>query len=370
MAYILQNNLEVSILFSGAEYPLENMNQLQFLHVGMLTRTNVPTCHFGLQDVTHFFDVVNLEDGIPITISIRALNGDTQTYQFRKFNHKKTFNGQCFEYEIDGYLNVPLYWAQTSMAGIQGTSNDALSQIASNCGLQYDGTTTADSQLWLPRNRTYCEFVKDIVTHGYSNSSSYMVSGVDLSGTLLYKDVMNLPTSRGTIVLGQVQAGSYVAMDYKPLAVSGLTNKMQGYQNTRYDQSMVSTTLSTAYNQLQLTPDVSAPFYNQQIANVITTGYRAFGGIDVGNVHEQYELAYYQNQRYAAMFSLAVEFQLLTPTIYTLFDRFTFSVDTDAQKADVPYAGEYTVAGKALYIQGPFFAEKILGLRMGTNLGQ
>jgi hypothetical protein len=367
MGYILKNRIEVSVLFNGAEYPLDNMNQLQFMHLGMLTRTSLPTCHFCVQDVTHYFDVVNLQDGLPITISVRPLGSDTQTFNFRKFNHKKRFNGVNFEYEIDGYLDVPLYWAQTSIAGIQGTSNDALSQIAATVGLQYDGISTSDSQLWLPRNRTYAEFVKDVVSHGYASPASYMVSGIDLSGTLLYRDVMNLQPAQGSIVLGQVQDGSFIATDYKPLTSSGLTNKMQGYQHTRYNQSMVSQTPNTAYTELQLTPDVTSPLYNQQVANAITSGYKSFGGIDVGNVHDQYELAYYQNQRYAAMFSLAVEFQLMTPTNYTLFDKFTFSVDTDDQKADVPYAGEYTVAGKAWYVEGPFFAEKLLGVRMGVN---
>lgn len=367
MGYILQDSIEVTILINGSEYYLESFNQLQFLHIGMTTKLNVPTCHFAVQDVTHYFDVVNLQDGIPIQIVIKPITGDTTTFNFRKFNHKKTFNGQCFEYEIDGYYDAPLYWSQTSIAGIQGTSSTALSDIAATCGLKYSGVATADSQIWMPRNRTYCEFVKSVVSRGYASSTSYMCSGVDFTGTLLYKDVNNLPASTSTIILGQIQDGAWVATDYRPVAVSGLTNKMQGYQHTRYNQSLTTDTLSSSYSTLQLTPDVLAPLYNPQVAQQITSGYRSFGGIDVGNTHEAYELAYYQNQRYASFFSMAVEFQMYTPTTYTLFDKFTFSVDSDAQKADVPYAGDYTVAAKAWYIQGGWFCEKILGVRMGTN---
>ena len=369
MGYILQNNIEVTILINGAEYYLESMNQLQFMHIGMSTKLNVPTCHFAVQDVSHYFDIVNLQDGVAITISIRPLSGNTQSYNFRKFNHKKRFNGQCFEYEIDGYLDVPLYWSQTSLAGIQGTSDDALGQIASTVGLNYDGVTTADPQVWFPRSKTYCEFVRSITNHGYSSSESYMVSGVDWLGNLIYRDVMNLPASRTTIVLGQIQSGAWVATDYHPVTSSGLTNKMQGYQHTRYDQSLVSDTLSQAYSEVSVTPDVKSPLFNSQLASQITAGYKSFGGIDVGNTHQSYEQAFYQNQRYASLFSMAVEFQMYTPTTYTLFDRFTFSVDTESQKADTPYAGDYTVAAKAWYIQGGWFAEKILGVRQGTNIG-
>lgn len=366
-SYVVQGRLEVSILINQAEFPLDTQNLLHFLHIGFSTRFKLPTVHFAVSDVQHTLDTISLQDGIPITIAIKPMQGQTTYYNFRKFHHKKVFNGKCFTYEIDGYLNCPLYWTGTTTAGIQGTSSDVMQTIATNCGLQYNGVTTNDSQLWVPRNRTYGEFAKAVASRGYISNSSYMVNGVDAAGTLFYQDVNNLPSSKANIVLGQLVQGSYTAIDYHPIANSGMNNKMQGYQHTRYDQSLISATPSQSYDQISFTPDAPGYFVNTAISQAITTGYKSFGGIDVGNTHSMYEQAVYQNRRFASLYSLAVEFQLYTPTQLTLFDRFTFSVDTDAQKQDVPYAGVYTIAAKALFITGANYSEKLLGVRQGTN---
>jgi hypothetical protein len=251
---------------------------------------------------------------------------------------------------------------------MQGTSSEVIQQIATKCGLSFDGISTSDSQLWLPRNRTYAEFARSVCERGYVTDGSYMVLGLDHQGVLHYKDVNNLPDPKVNLVLGQTIGGSYVVADYMPKTSSGLSNKMQGYQNTRFQQSMISSTLSESHESVTFNPDVSSVLLNQAISQKIGSGYRSFSGIDVGNVHPSYEKAYYQNKRFAATYSLGVEFLMLTPTDLTLFDKFTFSVDTEAQKTDVSYAGTYTVAAKALYIQGASVGEKILGVRQGTNM--
>lgn len=331
----------------------------------------LPTVHFAVSDAQHTLDKVSLQDGIPMTVAIKAQSGQTKYYSFRKFHHKKVFNGTCFTYEIDGYLNYPTFWTGTSTQSIQGPSSDVMQQIATTCGFQYNGVTTNDTQVWVQRNRTYGEFAKTITERGYIDDGSYLVSGVDPTGTLFYKDVNNLAPSKINIVLGQLISGSYTAMEYHPIANSGLTNKMQGYQHTRFDQSMVGSTaesLSTSYDQITFTPDVPGYYVNQTISQQISTGYKSFGGIDVGNTHDAYEKAIYQNRRFASLFSLGVEFIMYTPTELTLFDRFTFAVDTESQKQDVPYAGTYTIAAKAIFITGATYAEKLLGVRQGVNV--
>jgi hypothetical protein len=375
-SYVIQDRIEVSIQINGTPYPLDIINFLHFLHIGWSTWTKVPTCHFAVSDAQHTLDKLNLQDGIPITISIKPYATPTVTYNFRKFHHKKTWNGTCFVYEIDGYWNNPLYWAGTATASFQGTSSDLLSYVASTCGLNYNGVSTNDAQLWLPRNRTYGEWVTSVVEKGYISENSYMVSGIDPTGTLFYKDVNNLPASTTNVVLGQFVQGSYTAVDYAPVANSGTLNKMQGYQHTRWNQSSVNTqtsasqttpSLSSPLQTIDFIPDVTGYYLNQAISNQIQQGYRSFGGIDVGNTHPAYEQAIYQNRRMGSLFSLGVEFLMLTPSTISLFDKFTFAVDTESQQQDAPYAGTYTVAAKALRVQGATYAEKILGVRMGTN---
>lgn len=367
-SYIVQGRIEVSILINGVQFPLDMMNLLHFLHIGFSTRTKLPTCHFAISDAQHTLDTINLQDGIPITISIKPQTSPTTTYNFRKFSHKKTFNGTCFVYEIDGYLNSPLFWTGTTTTSIRGTSSDVMSQIASKCGLTYNGASTNDSQLWIPRNRTWGEFAKAVCNRGYISDQSYMVSGIDGSGTLFYKDANDLSDPKVNITLGQVVNGSYTAINYTPIASSGITNKVQGYQHTRYNQSMIQPEFtSQPLATVDFVPDVPGYYVNQSIPQQITQGYRSFGGVDVGNTHDSYEQAVYQNRRFASLYSLGVKFQLYTPTVLTLFDRFSFSVDTESQKQDLPYAGAYSVAAKAICITGTTYAELLLGVRQGVN---
>jgi hypothetical protein len=368
VGYSVQGKLEVSIFINGTEFPLDTMNTLNFMHITWWTRGMLPLCHFGVFDARHSLDNIELQDGIPIRIVIKPLSSPSVTYNFRKFDHKKFFNGTGFEYTVDGYLDYPLYWAGTSNGGIRGTSTDVLSQIASRCGLKFNGVTTNDSQLWMQRNRTYGEFALQIKRRGYASDSSYMELGVNPDGTMSYVDVQSLPDPTQTVVLGQYMQGGITAVDYVPHASSGLPNKMTGYQNTRFDQSIVGSSLSSPNSQVSFTPDSKSPLFNTTIQSTIARGYQSYGGLDVGNVHANYEKAIYQNRRFANTYSLSVEFLIQTPTTFRLFDTFTFSVDQEVNKQDVAFAGIYTVAGKTLAITGAQYSEKILGVRNGTNL--
>jgi hypothetical protein len=366
VGYQVTDRLECSVFINDTEFPLDTLNVLNYLHIAWTTRGILPTFRMGLFDARHSLDTIQLQDGIPVRIVLKPLQSTSITFNFRKFNHRKTFNGMGFVYDMDGYLDFPLYWAGTALTGYQGTSDNALSQICSTCGLQYSGTSTNDSQLWMQRNRTYAEFANTIKKRGYASSQSYMEMGVNPNGTLVYKDVMNLAAPTQTIVLGQYVQNAFTAVDYMPHAQSGMPNKMTGYQNTRYAQSMVST-LSTPNANVTFTPDSTAPLLNSALPPIIQRGYQSFGGIDVGNTHENYETAIYQNMRFANLFSLDVEFLIQTPTTFGLLDTFTFSVDQEQNKQDQAFAGTYVVAGRALAINGANYAEKILGTRMGTN---
>jgi hypothetical protein len=367
MAYVVDGKIEVSLHINGQEFPLDAINTLNFLKISWWTRGILPLCHFSIFDGLHTLDQIELQDGIPLTITLKPLSSQTVTYNFRKFHHSKDFNGNAFTYEVDGYLDAPLYWAGTSIAGIQGTSSAALQQIATKCGLTFSGSSTNDAQLWMPRNRTYGEFANMIKKRGFASATSYMELGINPDGTMIYQDVTKLPAPTQTVILGEYQSGSYTAADYNPKAKSGIVNKMTGYQNTRYSQSMVSSNLSEANSQVTVTPDVTSRLFNTTVQQAISRGYQSFGGIDVGNTHANYETAIYQNIRIANLYSLDVEFLIQTPTTFRLLDTFSFAVDSDINKQDAAYAGTYIVGGRSLLVTGAQYAEKILGVRQGVN---
>jgi hypothetical protein len=368
VGYQLANRLEVQVFINGTEYPLDpGTNTLNFLHMGCQVQGKLPTCHFMVTDTIKSLDQIFLQDGIPLQINLKAYGGQTQSYYFRLFHKKKSFNGAAFVYEVDGYWNAPIYWTGTSAAGIQGTSSEVLSQIARTCGLKYQGVSTSDSQLWMQRNRNYADFAKIVAQHGFITEQSYTVSGVDLTGTLLYVDANNLPAPAVQLVAYQTVSGMYTVSDYKAVTRSGLNNNLTGYNNVRFTQSQTGTTLSTPNSDVQFTPDTSAPLFNTTVKTQAARGYQTYGPIDVGNVHSSYERANYQNLRYANLYSMNAEFITLTPTPLTLFNRFTFSLETENQKLDPAYSGNYITSAKAIYVQGTNYVEKVVGSRTGTD---
>ena len=367
MSFILQNRLEVSISIDGKTYPLDpGTNTLTFLHMSCSTKGKLPTCHFKVTDTIKSLDQIFLQDGIPLQITLKAYGSQTQIYNFRLFHKKKSFNGAAFEYEVDGYWNAPIYWTGTSEAGIQGTSSEVLAQIAKTCGLQFKGVTTSDAQLWMQRNRYYADFAKIVAQHGFITQSSYTVAGVDLTGTLLYVDANNLPAPTTQLIAYQMVPGMYTVTDYKAVTKSGLNNNLTGYNNVRFTQSQAGSTLSSPNATVQFTPDTTAPLFNTAVQQQAARGYQTFGPIDVGNVHSNYERAAYQNMRYANLYSMDAEFMTLLPTPLTLFNTLNFSLETENKKLDPAYSGTYITSGKAIYIQGTSYTEKIAASRTGT----
>jgi hypothetical protein len=368
MAYSVQNRIEITVFINGVEFPLDALNVLNYVHIAWTTKTILPTFRLGVFDARHVLDKMELQDGIPISVVIKPLGMQSVTFNFRKYDHKKSFTGSGFTYDMDGYLDFPKYWAGTSLAGFQGTSSDALSNIASQCGMKYSGVSTSDSQLWMPRNRTFGEWAQTIKRRGFVSTTSCMAMGVNADGSLIYRDITQLPAPQQTIILGQYQQGAMTAVDYLPKASSGMNNKMTGYQNTRTQQTIMSTSaLTTSNNTVTITPDVTSPLYNTTVKGLVDRGYQSYGGIDVGNTHANYEQALYQNLRIGNSYSLEVEFLMQSPTSLSLFDTFTFAVDQEMNQQDAPYAGTYTTIGRSIMVSGAQFAEKILGTRMGTN---
>jgi hypothetical protein len=368
MPYSVQGRIEITVLINGTEFPLDALNMLNYMQIAWTTRTILPTFRLGIFDARHVLDKVDLQDGIPISIVVKPLGLQSVTFNFRKYDHKKSFNGTGFTYDMDGYLDFPKFWTGTTLSGFRGTSNDALANIASQCGLTYSGVATRDSQLWMPRNRTFGEWAYEIKKRGFVSQTSCMSLGINPNGTMLYRDVTQLPAPQQTIILGQYKQGAVTAMDYLPKASSGMNNKMTGYQNTRTQQTIMSTTaLTTPNNTVTFTPDVSSPLYNKTVQGLVQRGYQSYGGIDVGNTHPNYEAALYQNIRIGNTYSLDVEFLLQSPTNFGLFDTFVFAVDQEVNKQDAPYAGTYTTIGRSLLVSGTQFAEKILGTRQGLN---
>ena len=367
MGYLVNGQIEVSIFIADKEYPLGAINLLNWLHIATTVRHALPVCGFQITDVQHVFDKIGILDGTPLRIVVKSNGKDSRTYVFRKFNHKRVFSGEAYTWSIYGYWDAPLFWLASSVRAIEGTASNVLQEIASTCGLKYDGTSTNDSQIWVPRNRLYRSWAKDVADHSWVNDTSCMVLGVDLDGTLRLKDVNNLPEPKQKIVGYTYAKDAMTAADIQLNASSGLNNALSGYQNMRVSQSVTTDDIWTANKDLSFTPDVKSPHYNETLKQKLGRGAVRFGPIDAGNVHLNYEKAAYQNLRYRNMFSLGVDALMVDTTAVQLCERISLGLQTEATSQDTPNSGTYTITGRAIYLQGANYSEKLGLCRHGDN---
>jgi len=359
MGYRVRGALEISIFINGAEYPLEEINILNFFHCAESTKWHVPTMHFAILDVMGVMSKYKLGDSSSIDVVIK--DSDIQTsMSFRAANIFRHPSGGHDLYEIDGFLNVPRYHIGTSSLGINGTSSAALSEICSLCDMKFSGIQTNDAQVWLPRNRSFCEFAEFIAARGFITDAAHIAMGIDLSGTMRYRDVRS-PTFTARVSYNYATAGAYQAREFRPTTDSGFTNALSGYRDTRVAQSIYAT---KQHSELSLVPKVNNLLVNQGVRDAIKRGNFTYSPIDFGNVHPNCEKAKYQNARYDALLSLGGEFTFDHPTRLSIMDGLSL---TTSPSASSEYDGDYIIGHKVIYQQGTSYAEKIIAFREGTS---
>lgn len=367
MAYIIQDRIEISIFIDDNEYPLGDTNQLNFLHISQQATTFFPTCCFQVVDNARIMDRIGLQDGIPIRIVIKSGQKNMQTYQFRMRHVDKQTGNPIPTYTIDGYYDSPAWYSGTTNRNIRGTANDVLQQIATACGLKYEGTVTNDSMLWTPQNANWRQFAKDVALNAYVDDTSCMCVVLDLDGTIRFKDINNLGPGKLKILAYQYAEDAITAIANKNITSSGFNNAISGYWNTRVSQSVTADATHTTIDQLQFKSDSRSPLFNTAVKQQAQRGAVRFSPIDVGNNHPNYEKASYQNMRYRNLYSMSQQLLIVQPTQFKMFDRIVFSVQKEDQSQDVSASGSYTVSGRAIMIQGANYGEKLIVTRHGTN---
>lgn len=370
MAYALSNGLSVALIIGQAEFPLDAVNRIRSLHMVESVQLQVPQLTIELIDTTGLLEKIGLQDGMPITISIKQKSVVLQTIPFRLYSYKPIRENYAQLYNITAYLDIPKYWFGLAQRPFRGTSYEALAVIAAECGLSYIGTYTNDSQLWMPNCLKYCEYAKYISDRGYVSNMSCMVLGITLLKTMYYVDIMN--QSSPTVVLRSLDKASdseYPVASYKVSGFSGSAVTNGGYFTTRVSPSIV---LDNGYynsiNRVEVKQNVNSPQINSVVRNMIGNKQIInYGLIDCGNASQMHEAAIYQNSRLKSLFSITGEFVLTNPCPLTLCIPFTFyatNADGTAQPKD---SGVYVTCSRTIYIAEGNYYEKISASRIGTN---
>jgi hypothetical protein len=364
MALDIEGRVSIKIFFNKVELPLGYAKgfALTKLHMSCSTRIGVPMIHIVVEDDIDFMQQSKLLfDNCLITVIIGDASGRSKTYEFRlnSFKYPNSIVSTSRKISVDGYLNSTKYWQETSYTSFTGTSSGLMAKIASDCGLNYVGETTSDSQVWFPRNLPLFEWARSVSERGYKSESSCMQLGLDLTKTLLYQDVSLLENPKTKIAIGKRIDNHLYATDAMPVSRPGSKNGISGYASQTIEQDVLNPTF-VARSKVKLKTDTSnkSLSVNRDVKNSIAAGKVRFSPIDPGNVHEFYEAALYQNRRLTNLFTTGLEVMFAEPTSLLLMD--CVSVSADNENRDVtPIKGNYRVSSRVIYCNGGDYFEKV-----------
>jgi hypothetical protein len=369
MSYALSNGLSISVYFGKAEFPLSTANRITELHIIESVQLYVPQLNLSLVDTSKFLEKLGLQDGIPITISITNKGTTLQTLSFRLFSFSAKKENYAMKYKITAYLDLPVYWNGLATKTFRGTSSDALSALASECGLSYIGAITSDSQLWTPGCSKNCEYAKYIAERGYASETSCMVLGVTMLKGMIYANIMDLADPIITLrALNTNSDDECLVSSYKVSAASGMNVSNGGYYMTRVKQSVVADAHTDKIESVTVKQNVSSPSINSVVRGMFNKQIITYAPIDCGNVSKHFEDAVYQNKRLKGLYTVNAEFICVGITPLTLCVPFNFYAVDSEGKPDEKDSGIYVTTARILYIDDSSrYYEKILASRIGTN---
>jgi hypothetical protein len=365
MSFQINPAISALIKVNGKELILDHGNFLKVLHIRASALDALPSLHFEFVDVLKLVPSLGLNDGAQIEVQI--ISNVKIVRNFRVHTWSQSPTGDGFSYSVDAYWDAPKYLMGTTQAGVKGASSEVLKTIANTCGLGISASnqSTADQMVWLPANKTYSAFARDIARHGYRSDTSHMVLAVDSHGTMRYWDVNS--NEAPTVTLGFLQppgAEKFMLItDFTPVVESGVNNLIGGYKHSRYVQDV--TTKTTIYDTIKLDSDAKIPTVNFDVRTAIGDSFNTHSPIGFGNVHPYYEQAWVQNIRYNLLNAAQGQFLFNQITNWEPLDNFNYVAPAELNNDQ--HNGEHTVVTKIVFIAGADYAEKLIAVRNGIN---
>lgn len=374
MAYEIQDRLSLKLMIAGVEFVFNRANNLNFLHMSASSKIGVPMIHLSLDDAVDFLaDQALLGDGVPISVILSNNTSGSRptTYNFRLHTFSKKNSSPGTQYEMDGYLDVPKYWLQSSIALKKGTSSQVLKKIAEDCGLTFDGAATNDLMIHYPANRKNHIWARDIAGTSWASDSQSMNLAIDFGKQMRFKDITDLADVNHRASFMEPKNGYIMVTDFKPASDSGMNNARHNYSSAIVRQYAGYNNMVSTIPIRPLGSEVSFS-RNTTLGSSITRGNIQFAPIefgdaytgrkDGGNVHANYHKAKYSNARHNATFSQPC--YIVTPEVTNvkIFDNLSLSFNAQDAASSLyqkMYSGTFKVVSRTVYVHANNYYEKL-----------
>ena len=374
MPYELKNRVYVAIYFNGREFPFSEVNTVDFIHLGASVNRSMPHAVLSLTDGSHWLSSNGFTaDGTQVSVIVGpGADGTQKTYRFRvASSHTQPSSTQSPVVRIEGLLDAPKFLNSSGTAPIEGSSSSVLSQVAKECGLEYEGVGTSDSQVWYPTGSKMFQFVRDVASCGYATDTSCMMVALDFDGVLRYRDVSSMEASGKSFALKDLEGRNGLPIvSYRPLVESGSANQRSGYGMSYFEQDLVADSLNTRNISIGAGVNDGGDLYvNGDIRSAVGDGTVRHAPIRVGNTSDHAERGRYQNMRGASLFTSTLEVSTLGVTDVHLLDtvHVNAAVAAEADPTARRFEGSYRVLGKIVFVTNAAYAEKLTLSRRTSN---
>lgn len=331
--------------------------------------------HLSLNDPTGFFEKEKLlGDGVPLEVVVAPAPDSPiiHTLNFRINNAAKRHSTPNTVYDIDGYLDVPVFWHASAIEPVDGMSSDALATIADACGLELDDDVfTDDYQIWWPGNRRYFQWAWDVCTHSYASDTACLQIGLETDKRLIRRDVNQLESVDHKMSFMEPREGFILATDVQPFTRAGASNHVSGYKRGHVYQDLMNNVAQL--NVLDEKVEVQATggevsfLLNKKIRQQVSRASVRFRPLQFGTTHLKYERAAYQNGRYASIFGTGV--RIITPeaTEVKLFENIEMPINYPEDPTKPRYSehvsGIHKIETRGIYVNGFGYYEHFTAIR-------
>lgn len=328
-----------------------------------------------------------LTDGNPIRVLIARSekDADSQPLKFRVFGGNSTpKNGQVVT--IVGTIDAPEYVHAIASTSFEGNSEAAVANLCKLCNVPFDGPTKFngrtpnDSQIWLSVGAKYSSAIQDIVAKSWVDESSVMSCCMDLSGTVIMRnlfDVANTPLDDVKVVFvhGTVPADSDAGKrvircaDARDRSLSGFTNSFANYGSAMHVAGINGVDVNE--DKMNVNTRSKGLAINKDIYDKVSQhGARVeHAPLDCGNTNERYHRASFQNTKGLALFSQRLSVLVYEPVPVKLYEPVAYRQANLDVAAPIKQSDVYVVIGRTKEIRGGrFYAERLELAKPGVTM--
>lgn len=362
--YVQGDVLQLSIYFNGVEFPFTPASQLGYLHMSESSKIAIPMVRLQLVDGIDFLasNPGALVEGAQLTAVIIARTNDSFKRVFRVNSLLIEPNKSGNVIDLDGYLDYPKYWIETTNNHYMGQStSQVLSNLAQYVGLSFTGIDTNDAQGWHGGLSRIHQFCTHLASHGYIDDASCMKRAVTLDGTFLYQNIATLDVAspKATMSIGTIEDGKLPIVSHLPRNLGGATNRRSGYRQTMLEYSMMRSSLYRLHTNLSVNVDEGGEVnLNSDVRSLLVQGTQMVGHLDYGNTNDSFHRAFYQNKRGSDLYNVGLDVVTPVPTVtspgLTIFD----TVSVEAPQEIQEQSGSYVVVSHAIMLDKTQYHEK------------